>query len=103
MPANASELARLLGCSRQLISSHRRKPGAPPLADVSGWEEFLAAYGREGSMPRGLRERVARERLRLLAAIATKAERENTKAAGKSLEASEGKTVIQQRVPLHFG
>lgn len=76
-----SGLAAVLGVSRQLIAAHRRKPDAPALSDVAGWEVFLARYGRTGSAPEDLRRAIAEERLNILKATRAKIERENDEAA----------------------
>src|ERR1051325_11095648 len=65
-PKTVSDLARRLGVTRQLISVHRKKPGAPAIQDIEAWGVFLAAVGREGSCPPKLREQIARRRLGLL-------------------------------------
>jgi hypothetical protein len=84
-PETASDLAKILGVTRQLIAFHRKKPDAPALGDVEGWRVFLAAVGREGShaMTKELRERIGKQRLRLLRALARKAETANAIAEGK--------------------
>jgi hypothetical protein len=48
---SASELAKLLGTSRQLIAYHNRQPGSPGHRpdgryEVRAWREFLAVNGR---------------------------------------------------------
>ena len=63
---NQSELAASLGLSRQLISAHAKKPGAPPLSDRAGWIEFLATVGRDGSAPVDIRRAIAQKRLEIL-------------------------------------
>jgi hypothetical protein len=102
-PANASELARRLGVARQLISAHRKRPDAPPLADVAAWEFYLSAHGREGSSgPPELRKRIAGQRLRLLQAMTHKADRENRIADGAILDRAEIFTAVARGTSLLF-
>src|SRR6058998_3969254 len=89
-PQTASQLARKLGVSRQLVAAHRRRPGAPDLADVPGWNVWLAAVGREQSGPPKLREQIARKRLHLLGILA---DRERVKLAN-----DRGQTVRKDQV-----
>lgn len=73
-------VAKQLGISRQLLSSHLKTPGAPSLDDLEGWRTFLAQVGRSGSAPPDLRRKIAVERLGILkeqrAALARKNETE---------------------------
>lgn len=101
-PNTAAELARQLGVSRQLIAAHQSKPGAPELSDTESWQEFLAAFGREGSTPKELRNQIAAERLRLLKAMGEKAERANAVEAGKMLPADEVADTIRRAVATAF-
>jgi hypothetical protein len=71
-----SELATKLGVARQLISYHRKKPGAPKLNDLEAWREFLIAEGRDSGLPPELRRQLAKERLRLIREQADKLEDE---------------------------
>lgn len=82
-PMTQSKLAAVLGVSRQLIAHHRKSGKGPKTLDVEAWVEFLAAHGREGSLPPEVRARIAEERLRLVRAQADKVELEN--AARKKL------------------
>jgi hypothetical protein len=72
-----SGLAKMLGVSRQLIGRHADKPDAPALDDLAGWTEYLAAMGREGSMPKEFRKDIAEQRIRLLRAQSERLELEN--------------------------
>ena len=80
-----SKLAAVLGVSRQLIAAHRKKPDAPALDDVAGWNVFFAAHGRMGSsnVPPELRKAIAQERLAILTETKIKLARENESEAGK--------------------
>jgi hypothetical protein len=82
-PSTIAALALELGVSRQAVARHAKKPGAPGLADVPGWQEFLAANGREGTAPPELRRKIAVQRLRLLKAMATRAEHASRKERGE--------------------
>lgn len=71
-----SSLAALLGVTRQLIASHRKKPDAPAINDVTGWTVYLAQKGRTGSAPAELRKAIAQERLNILRETKMKMARE---------------------------
>jgi hypothetical protein len=88
-PSTITALAHELGISRQALGRHRTKPGAPALTDVAGWEEFLAAHGREGSAPPELRRKIGVQRLRLLRALATRAEYAASKERGELISRAE--------------
>jgi phage terminase Nu1 subunit (DNA packaging protein) len=72
-----SELARVLGISRQLVAFHVKGGNAPSLDDTEGWVAFLEEIGREGSLPKELRKAIATQRLRLIKAQADRTELEN--------------------------
>ena len=95
-------LARELGISRQALGRHAKKPGAPGLADVAGWQEFLAAHGREGSAPPELRKRIAEQRLRLLKAMATRAEYSSARERGEMLSKAEVQFALAKGTALLF-
>jgi hypothetical protein len=82
-------LARELGISRQALGRHLAKPGAPGLGNVSAWQEFLAAHGREGSGPPELRRKIGVQRLRLLRTLATRAEHAASKERGELISRAE--------------
>jgi hypothetical protein len=82
-------LADLLGVSRQLLASHMKKPGAPALDDLAGWQVFLAQVGRIGSAPPELRRAIAQERLEILKATRRKLDRENAIADKELISVSE--------------
>jgi hypothetical protein len=68
-PSNWSDLARLLGVTRQALQVHRKRltQEAPSVGDVDGWTLVLAADdSRTGTAPKKIRESIARARLRLL-------------------------------------
>lgn len=88
---NQSELAASLGLSRQLISAHAKKPGAPPLSDRAGWIEFLAMVGRDGSAPVDIRRAIAQKRLEILEQQRIAAVRDNQKAAGEMMLTADAK------------
>ena len=44
-----SALADSLGISRQALNVHLKKPDAPKIADLAGWQIYLAANGRIGT------------------------------------------------------
>jgi hypothetical protein len=79
-PKTASELARHLGVSRQLISKHAKTPGAPALSDVDGWSLLLATLARDAGGPADIRKKIAAERLRLVKAMADDRIRRNREA-----------------------
>jgi hypothetical protein len=59
------------------------------LTDVEGWQLYLAEHGREGSAPPELRKRIAEQRLRLLRAMATRAEHASRKERGELIPKAE--------------
>lgn len=77
-----SSLAALLGVTRQLIAAYRRKPNAPSLDDVAGWEALLAERGRIGSAPAEIRTKIAKKRLEILEQTKIKLARENEVESG---------------------
>jgi len=101
-PSTIAALARVLGISRQALGRHVQKPAAPGLGNVSGWQEYLAAHGRAGSAPPELRRKIAAQRLRLLRAMVAKAERENQKAAGQTLDKGEVQFALSKGTNLLF-
>jgi hypothetical protein len=72
-----SQLARALGTTRQNIAYHERTGNPPPRSDVQAWVEYLAVNGREGTLPREVRLKLAEQRFRLIKAQADRAEIEN--------------------------
>ena len=88
-PSNWSDLARLLGVSRQALGVHKNRlgPDAPGLTDVDGWAMVLAAHdSREGTAPKAIREKIARARLRLLRAAAGREQLKLRKERGETLD-----------------
>jgi AraC-like DNA-binding protein len=76
-------LAKRLGVSRQLLASHIKTGGAPPLDDPEGWRTFLAQVGRSGSAPPDLRRKIAVERLGILKEQRAALARKNAAEAGE--------------------
>lgn len=81
-----SDLAKQLGISRQLVAHHQKTGKAPALDDLSGWVAYLAACGREGSVPKQYREEVAKQKVRILTATADKLEFEKAEKRKMLLE-----------------
>ena len=72
---NQSELATVLGVSRQLISHHAKRPGSPQRAldgrcNVQAWREYLAAFGRK-QISADAGERVEKDATKQLAVFFT--------------------------------
>ena len=82
---NQNELAEKLGVSRQLISLHIKKRGAPKVDDVEGWQAFLAAEGREAGLDAKLRNQIGEQRLKYLTKQTEKLELENSVKRGESI------------------
>ena len=99
---NQSELAASLGLSRQLISAHAKKPGAPPLSDRAGWIEFLATVGRDGSAPVDIRRAIAQKRLEILEQHRIAAVRDNQKAAGEMMLTADAERQAAECMALTF-
>jgi hypothetical protein len=97
-----SSLAALLGVTRQLIASHRKKPDAPALNDVTGWTVYLAQKGRAGSAPPDLRRAIAQERLAILRETKKKLARENEVQAGRMMETADAKRQAAEAMALTF-
>ena len=72
-----SALAAALGITRQALNVHIKKPDAPCLADLEGWQVYLAANGRIGTAPADLRREISAERLAILRATRKKLDRTN--------------------------
>jgi phage terminase Nu1 subunit (DNA packaging protein) len=81
-----AKLAGILGVSRQVIAHHQRSGKAPKLDDVEGWIEFIAATGREGTLPKELRKEIAKQRLRLIREQADRLQLENEVRRGSVVE-----------------
>jgi len=78
-----SEFARAIGITRQNLHHHLKSGQAPPLGDVEAWTAFLAEQGRDATLPKKLREAIAKERLRLIKENVRKAKMENDAAHGE--------------------
>jgi phage terminase Nu1 subunit (DNA packaging protein) len=101
-PVTITSLAHELGISRQAVARHAKKPGAPELADVNGWQEFLAAHGREGTAPPELRRKIAVQRLRLLKAMATRAEYSSARERGELISRGDVQFALARGTALLF-
>jgi len=84
-----SSLADALGISRQALNVHLKSPDAPQIDDLTGWQVFIAAHGREGTAPPDLRRAIALERLEILKETRAKLARENKIAGGELILASD--------------
>jgi hypothetical protein len=82
-PKNWSALAEEIGVTRQLLAALRKKPNAPKGYDPDEWRSYLAVRADDKDAPSDLRRAIAKQRLRLMTAMASKAEREDRKAAGE--------------------
>ena len=71
------QFAAAIGISPQNLNHHLKSDKAPPLGDVDAWITFLAGQGRDGNLPRKLREEIAKARLKLIHQQVAKAKMEN--------------------------
>lgn len=102
-PITQSQLARKLGVHRQVISRHvKHDPDAPALHDVDGWMEYLAAKGREGSLPLEMRKKIGEQKLRLLRAQADKAEDEKAERRKELLPSADVNAILTELILIHF-
>jgi len=97
-----SDLARVLGVSRQLISKHAKNKSAPPISDVGAWDAFLAERGRQGSAPPELRQQIAAERLAILKETKRGLQRQNSVADGKMIDRDLVKREVQHVMAFLF-
>jgi hypothetical protein len=95
-------LAKKLGVSRQLLASHIKNGGAPPLADVDGWRIFLAAIGRTGSAPPDLRRKIAEQRLEILKEQRAALARRNAQEAGELMTCASAVRQAAEAMGLTF-
>lgn len=65
-PSTLTELASILGISKQALNAHRRNADAPAPDDVEAWKIYIAAHGREGTAPPDLKRRMAEKKLSIL-------------------------------------
>lgn len=100
---SVSEAARRIGTSRQALDVHRRKPGTPALDDTEGWRTYLAANGREGSAPPEIRAKIAKERHKLLAAMAEREQLRLSKDKGEVIAKAEVSTALARGMSVLFG
>lgn len=84
-----SDLAAILGTTRQAIAHHEKSGDAPKRDDLAGWETLLASKGRTSSDPKGLRHDLAKARLAIAEEQGVKLKRENLVAAGKLIDLAE--------------
>ena len=97
-----SALADSLGISRQALNVHLKKPDAPKIADLAGWQIYLAANGRIGTAPADLRREISAERLAILRANREKLERDNKVAAGEMMLAADACRQAAEAMALVF-
>jgi len=84
-----SKLAAILGTTRQNIAHHVKAGKAPKdLADIDAWQSYLAVVGRDGTVPKELRESMAKEKLGILRAIRHDKERANKIKDGEVFDAA---------------
>ena len=77
-PMTKSELARQLGTTRHNILYHTRTGNAPKdLNDVEAWQIYMISVGREGTIPKEMREAMSKEKLAILKAVRYDKERTN--------------------------
>lgn len=93
-----SKLAAILGVSRQLIAVHRKRHKAPPLEDIEGWIDYLAAHGRSGSAPPEERKLIAKARLRVINAQGDRLEMENEAKRGNMMPVADVTRFAQELV-----
>ena len=84
-------LADALGISRQALNVHLKSPDAPQIDDLTGWQVFIAAHGREGTAPPDLRRAIAQERLEILKETKAKLARENAVANAELMPVMDAK------------
>ena len=97
-----SALADALGITRQALQGHLKKPDAPPIADIEGWQVYLAAHGRIGTAPADLRREISAERLAILKATREKLDRANLIEAGELISFAEASRQAAEAVHLIF-
>jgi hypothetical protein len=97
-----SALADSLGISRQALNVHLRKPDAPRIADLEGWQVYLAANGRIGTAPADLRREISAERLAILRATREKLDRANSIEAGEMMLAADACRQAAEAMALVF-
>jgi len=100
---NQNQLAKALGVSRQLIAHHVKSGNAPPLSDVHAWAEYLAAHGRDGSVPPELKPKFLLLRLAILQETERKLTRDNAHADGRLIDRSSVVTGCREAMALTFG
>lgn len=81
-----AELARQLGITRQALEHHLKNPEHPAMDDLPAWTTFLAAVGRERTVPQDMKRALAIERHRLLQAQASRAEAKNAEDSGRLID-----------------
>ena len=97
-----SALADSLGISRQALNVHLKKPDAPKIADLAGWQIYLAANGRIGTAPADLRREISAERLAILRATREKLDRANSIEAGEMMLAADACRQAAEAMALVF-
>lgn len=80
-----AQFAREIGISRQNLNYHIQTGNAPAIGDVEAWLAFLAEQGRDATLPKKLREAIAKERLRLIKENVEKAKMENAEKRGEMI------------------
>jgi hypothetical protein len=78
-----AEFARAIGITRQNLQYHLKSGNAPAVGDVEAWTAFLAEQGRDATLPKKLREGIAKERLKLIKENVEKAKMENEEKRGE--------------------
>jgi hypothetical protein len=104
-PANASELARALGVSRQLVAYHQKQPGAPAVHLVAAWQEFLSMQGGArlaATYSAEDKAEIGKLKKRLLAAQVVALETENEREAGRLIPLAEVKTQAADALAFVF-
>lgn len=96
-------LAKKLGITPQALNWHlKHSEDVPPIADISGWVEFLAQNGREGSAPADVRRKIAERRFEILEQNLIEAKRRNDEAAGRVLDANQVAAAVRDAVATMF-
>jgi hypothetical protein len=90
-----ADFARSIGISPQNLQYHLKSGDAPPIGDTEAWTVYLAGEGRDPTLPKALRERIAKERLKLIRENVIKAELDNKKTKGELIEFSKVETFLR--------
>ena len=105
----ATEAAKKLGLSRQLLEHHAKTDGAPARWNIPAWRKWLddrngdiRIADADEALPPALREQIAKERLRLLKAEAGREEIRLAKDQKLVVDRSEVEQALHRIIPMFF-